>query len=79
VVKKKMKKQSGHVKAKVLSISSNPEDAEEELEEALEELKEYYIVDLKVLPNDLVAIVYFSRKKSESAKKHKYEEEEEED
>jgi hypothetical protein len=69
------KEKSGHMKVKVLSIAGNEEDTEKELNEALKKLEDYYIVDIKALPCDLVAIMYFSKKKS--FKKHEQEEDEE--
>lgn len=74
-----MKRESGHMKVKVLSIAGkDEEDAEEELNAALKELEDYYIVDIKPLPKNLVAIMYLSKKKS-SFEKHRYEEDDEED
>jgi hypothetical protein len=56
------------MKAKVIEIKEGHYDAEtveEELNDALKELAEYYITDVKPIGGGLIAILYFSQKKKE--------------
>jgi hypothetical protein len=59
----------GRMKAKVLEIREGHYDAETveaELNEALEELAEYYITDVRPIGEGLIAILYFSKKKKKA-------------
>lgn len=53
------------MKVKVLDIEdSTPEEVQDELNDVLKELADYYIVDIKPLRKDLIAVMYLSEKKS---------------
>jgi hypothetical protein len=53
----------GRMKVKVLA-ATDADTVEEELNDILKELAGYYIVDIKNLGNDLIAVMYLSEKKS---------------
>jgi hypothetical protein len=54
----------GRMKVRVLSIVDDPDDMQTLLNEVLKELADYYIVDIKNLGNDMIAVMYLSEKKS---------------
>ena len=53
----------GRMKVRVI-VATDSEEVEEELNDILKELADYYIVDIKNLGNDLIAVMYLSEKKS---------------
>ena len=53
----------GRMKVRVI-VATDSEAVEEELNDILKELADYYIVDIKNLGNDLIAVMYLSEKKS---------------
>jgi hypothetical protein len=53
----------GRMKVRVI-VATDSETVEEELNDILKELADYYIVDIKNLGNDLIAVMYLSEKKS---------------
>jgi len=59
----------GGMKVKVVDIENlAPEELEEELNDALKELADYYVEDIMELNakgNSVLAILYFSKKKKE--------------
>ena len=53
----------GRMKVRVI-VATDSEAVEEELNDILKELADYYIVDIKNLGNDLIGVMYLSEKKS---------------